>query len=136
MGGRRGYCGVLKKVPALARTRMVRWLLTGGGIFLDFLLGRHPSQQGRNTVKKGEEGMYLPVQLAEKGGFPPTFVVHGDADDVVPIRDSEVLVEVLRRKGVEVEFRVVEGGGHGLFPLDQQEVVYAAATEFMVKAVG
>jgi acetyl esterase/lipase len=43
----------------------------------------------------------------------PFLILHGDRDDVVPIGQSEVLHEALRKAGVESTFHVVRGAGHG-----------------------
>ena len=48
---------------------------------------------------------------------PPTLIIHGDADDLVPIEHSRVLADRMRSQGVAVELLEVPGGGHGaLFP--------------------
>jgi dipeptidyl aminopeptidase/acylaminoacyl peptidase len=39
--------------------------------------------------------------------------MHGDADNIVPIIQSERFVEVLRTAKVEVDYRVIAGAGHG-----------------------
>lgn len=44
---------------------------------------------------------------------PPTLLIHGDADELVPIRNSEALSAALEREGVPHEFVVIEGAGHG-----------------------
>jgi len=44
---------------------------------------------------------------------PPFLIIHGDADPVVPIQQSEQLVSALERAGVDVTLRIVEGGDHG-----------------------
>jgi len=44
---------------------------------------------------------------------PPFFFIHGDADDTVPIAQSEAMAEALRKAGVPVKYRRVPGGGHG-----------------------
>ena len=46
-------------------------------------------------------------------GDPPFFLIHGDADDVVPIAQSEAMAEALRVVGVPVKYRRVPGSGHG-----------------------
>lgn len=55
------------------------------------------------------------------GGFPeyvstikhvPAWVFHGDEDDVVPLSESQKMVEALRRAGGEVRFTVYPGVGH------------------------
>lgn len=44
---------------------------------------------------------------------PPFYLVHGEADDVVPIANSEAMAEALREAGVPCTFRRVPGVGHG-----------------------
>ena len=45
---------------------------------------------------------------------PPTLLLHGDADEFVPVNQSEKLYQKLKAAGAQVEFRVFEGEGHGL----------------------
>ena len=44
---------------------------------------------------------------------PPFLIAHGDKDNLVPISQSELLVEALKKAGVDVTFEVIKGGGHG-----------------------
>ncbi|MEZ5558076.1 MAG: alpha/beta hydrolase [Pseudomonadales bacterium] len=44
---------------------------------------------------------------------PPTLLVHGDADTLVPVSNSQRLDEALTAQGVEHELVVIEGGDHG-----------------------
>jgi acetyl esterase/lipase len=44
---------------------------------------------------------------------PPTLIVHGDADTLVPIQQAESIVEKLRAAGVEARLVVKPGAGHG-----------------------
>ncbi len=44
---------------------------------------------------------------------PPFMILHGDQDDVVPIRQSERLHEALTAEGVPSTFITVENAGHG-----------------------
>jgi acetyl esterase/lipase len=44
---------------------------------------------------------------------PPTLLIHGDKDELVPIRNSEVLAAELDRAGVPHEFVTIEGAPHG-----------------------
>lgn len=44
---------------------------------------------------------------------PPTLLIHGDADELVPIRNSERIHAALQEKKVESEFITIEGAGHG-----------------------
>lgn len=52
-----------------------------------------------------------PLQSITKVPPRPLLVVHGDADDVVPVTDARALADAA---GGEVELRIVAGGGHGL----------------------
>lgn len=60
-------------------------------------------------------GVYNPLDFIT-ANFPPTMAVHGDKDTVVPIKDSIVLLEILRKFGVQGELVTVVGAEHGLNP--------------------
>lgn len=63
-----------------------------------------------------------PVHWLDKSA-PPVFIVHGDADEVVPISQSIDLDRRLAELGVQHEFVIVPGGGHGKFnPEDKAKV--------------
>ena len=44
---------------------------------------------------------------------PPTLIIHGDADKLVPIQQAELIVEKLQEAGVEARLVVKEGAAHG-----------------------
>jgi acetyl esterase/lipase len=44
---------------------------------------------------------------------PPTLIIHGDADLLVPIQQAEIMVERLKSAGVTAELHVKPGAGHG-----------------------
>ena len=46
-------------------------------------------------------------------GAPPFLLIHGDADELVPLNQSELLRDALMKAGVDVEFHVVKGAAHG-----------------------
>jgi acetyl esterase/lipase len=43
----------------------------------------------------------------------PFLIMHGDKDDIVPLRQSELFAKALKRAGVEATLQVVKGNGHG-----------------------
>jgi acetyl esterase/lipase len=45
---------------------------------------------------------------------PPCAIVHGDADDMVPVSESQILHDALTGVGVFSTLRIVPGGGHEL----------------------
>ena len=44
---------------------------------------------------------------------PPTLLIHGDQDRLVPLRNSTVMLEALQQVSVQSELVVIEGGDHG-----------------------
>jgi acetyl esterase/lipase len=44
---------------------------------------------------------------------PPTLIIHGDADKLVPIQQAEVFMAKLKEVGVESQLIVKKGAGHG-----------------------
>jgi acetyl esterase/lipase len=44
---------------------------------------------------------------------PPTFIIHGDQDRLVPLQQSELIVERLNKAGVDARLVVKKGAGHG-----------------------
>ena len=61
-------------------------------------------------VRKKAEQISPVLQIKEK--TPPFIIFHGDADPIVPLQQSEILVQRLEEVGTDVEFYVKEGGAH------------------------
>jgi acetyl esterase/lipase len=58
---------------------------------------------------------------------PPFLLLHGDNDQVVPYRQSEIMETALRNAGVPVKLIRVPGGGHGSsFPGARERIDWAA----------
>jgi acetyl esterase/lipase len=47
----------------------------------------------------------------------PTFILHGDKDDLVPLQQSETFIAKLKEAGVEGKLVVKQGAGHGWLDL-------------------
>lgn len=43
---------------------------------------------------------------------PPIFIIHGDADKVVPLQQSESFVALLKKEGIQNKFIIKKGGVH------------------------
>lgn len=56
-----------------------------------------------------------PVNYISKD-TPPFYLLHGDRDKLVPIRQSELLHAALRQAGIPVHFEMVAGKGHAIGP--------------------
>ncbi|MCL2404670.1 MAG: alpha/beta hydrolase [Defluviitaleaceae bacterium] len=59
------------------------------------------------------------------GSEPPFLILHGDADDIVPFKQSVYLRDALEAAGVPVSLHRVHGGGHGFAGADINSVIDA-----------
>jgi acetyl esterase/lipase len=59
-----------------------------------------------------------PIRYAEKG-FPPTLLIHGNADMIVPPSESFRMYQVLKEAGAEVELHVFDGAPHAFDSLPE-----------------
>ena len=73
--------------------------------FKDGIAGKSPEQI--EAAAKAASPLY---QVKEK--TIPFLIYHGDADPLVPLQQSQVLVDALKATGTEVEFHIVPGGAH------------------------
>tara|TARA_B100000678_G_scaffold95003_2_gene79435 strand:- start:1178 stop:1612 length:435 start_codon:yes stop_codon:yes gene_type:complete len=66
--------------------------------------------------KAGEEmeALLSPIRYISSDS-PPTMIVHGDADPVVPVEQGRKLEQALADNGVKHRTFIVQGGGHGKF---------------------
>ena len=55
----------------------------------------------------------LSLETRVRADMPPMFVVHSSEDRSVPIENSLMFAEALRRAGVPVEIHFYERGAHG-----------------------
>lgn len=68
---------------------------------------------------------------AEIASRPPVLLVHGEADDIVPVQASRAAESVLRAVGVPVQARYIPGLGHGI-----EETGLAAGAEALRRGFG
>lgn len=68
------------------------------------LLGLDPSAELINEFSN---------ELQVKENTPPTFLVHSQDDNGVPVENSLMFYQALREKGVEAEMHLFPKGGHG-----------------------
>ena len=59
-----------------------------------------------------EEARRASPALQARRDLPPFHIAHGEADDLIPIAQSEALAGALAWQGVDVEFDRVPGAGH------------------------
>lgn len=79
---------------------------------------RFPATHRQDTFASPEEyAAYIrsvnPLDILQtKETFPPTILLHGDADSAVPVSQSEDWAKALEAKGVPVELLICPAGGH------------------------
>jgi acetyl esterase/lipase len=66
-----------------------------------------PVQENKDKAARANPITYVGRDAA------PFLILHGDKDRTVPVSQSEQLAEALKKAGVEVTLRKVEGAGHG-----------------------
>jgi len=66
-----------------------------------------PVQERKEAARAASPLTYVTADDA------PFLIVHGTADPVVPLPQSEIFAAALKKAGVETTLRVIEGGGHG-----------------------
>ncbi len=75
-------------------------------IFMVPLLGKECRTDAKCYTKAS------PIEYVSKAA-PPTLIIHGNLDFIVPIIHSERFHEKLKAAGVKTEFLVMKGKGHG-----------------------
>jgi acetyl esterase/lipase len=88
-----------------------------------------PRGEGGDAPLNGEQLTELarkisPALLVDRKQ-PPFLIIHGDADPLVPLRQSEILVEALKKQGGSAELIVKKGGGHPWFTINEEVKVMA-----------
>lgn len=96
------------------------------GAFLALSLAADRAARIRAVVEisGGIPELAIPAVGAE---FPPTLILHGDADTVVPVSMAEQLKGLLARKGVAHESLILPGQGHWFEPGAQLQILMATA---------
>jgi acetyl esterase/lipase len=65
---------------------------------------------------------------------PPTLILHGDRDTLVPLQQSQSMVERLKGVGVEAKLVVKEGAGHGWLGMAKDMEAFADWFDAHLKA--
>lgn len=66
-----------------------------------------PIQENREKTGRANPAAYATAD------DPPFLILHGDRDPLVPVGQSEILFEALKKAGVSVTFHKLVGAGHG-----------------------
>ncbi len=76
-----------------------------------------PIQENKDKVQRAN-----PIAYVTRDD-PPFLIVHGDKDPLVPHNQSEILLDALKKAGVEATLYTVPGGGHGGFKDPQVDIL-------------
>jgi len=64
------------------------------------------------NFEKEKAGDYSPILFVSPDD-PPTLLIHGDKDTLVPIINSQSIYEAFQKNKVKTNFVTIEGAGHG-----------------------
>ena len=119
---------VVSEVPRNHRRELFYAYCRQTGRLLQELTGRDPNADEQWLRQ------YSPVHNVS-GDYPPTLLLHGTADRVVPPDASRAMAERLRLAGVQHEFVTIPGGDHGIgnLAVSGQDRVYSQAAAFLRK---
>ena len=81
------------------------------GAFMSLVLGTEPALKLKAIVDVSG-GLIGPWSTQATAAFPPTLILHGDADTVVPVQSAHALDALLTRLRVPHETRILPGEGH------------------------
>ncbi|MEX2468431.1 MAG: alpha/beta hydrolase [Pseudohongiellaceae bacterium] len=68
--------------------------------------------------------------LHADAGDPPTLLIHGDADELVDISNSEIMFAEFERQGVQADFITIPGAEHGFRGDDARQAAVARLAWF------
>jgi acetyl esterase/lipase len=61
---------------------------------------------------------------------PPTLLIHGDKDELVPVSNSQIIYEAFQKNNVKTKLIIIEGAGHGFRGGDAARASQAMADWF------
>ena len=61
---------------------------------------------------------------------PPTLIVHGDADELVPLASGQSIHTALKNAGVKTDLVIIKGGDHGFSEPAHRAEAYAAMAKW------
>lgn len=107
--------------PQVQKEILKRTRLLGAFDFKKFndTTGLYESVQGEENIRKIAEAN-SPIYAVTKDD-PPVLIAHGDADLVVPLRQSRALIQKLTEVGIPNELIIKPKGGHGWKGMEEQE---------------
>ena len=80
---------------------------------------------GRSAQEVEAKAREISPALRIEKAPPPLLLIHGDADEAVPLQQSHRMVEEVEKAGGEIKLIVKEGGGHPWLTIPEEVKVMA-----------
>ena len=100
------------------------------GAFLSLAVATLPDTPPIKAIADISGGLVAPYDANATANFPPTLILHGDADSVVPISHAHELDVLLTRLNVAHEIQIFRGEGHWFSSAAQMRILAALAAFF------
>jgi dipeptidyl aminopeptidase/acylaminoacyl peptidase len=81
------------------------------------------------NFEKEKAPAYSPITFVTSDD-PPTLLIHGDKDDLVPISNSQTIFDALKKDNVKTDFITIPGAGHGFRGDDLKRAMDATVAWF------
>ena len=111
--------------PAVDASRIALVGVSLGG-FLAVALGTEPALKVRALVEVSG-GLAPDYEAGMSSAFPPTLLLHGDRDTVVPVSFAHALDATLTRLNVPHTFEILPGETHWFSPTAQTHILASTA---------
>jgi acetyl esterase/lipase len=89
------------------------------------VLDRYPAL----NFEKEKAADYSPIVFVTSDD-PPTLLIHGDKDALVPISNSQIIFEAFKKNNVKTDFITLPGAGHGFRGEDAARAMAATVSWF------
>jgi acetyl esterase/lipase len=81
------------------------------------------------NFEKEKAADYSPI-VHVSSDDPPTLLIHGDKDDLVPVNNSRVIYEAFQKNNVKTQLIIIEGASHGFRGEDAKRASAAMVSWF------
>jgi dipeptidyl aminopeptidase/acylaminoacyl peptidase len=81
------------------------------------------SQDSRVSAVASLMGGMPPEMIAQTRRMPPTLLLHGDADPVVPVTEAYAAEALLKRLGTKYDMKIYPGQGHSFRGMAQMDAL-------------
>jgi carboxymethylenebutenolidase len=122
--------GLIAENPAVDPAR-IALIGVSLGAFMSLSLGTDPANPIRAIIDVSG-GLIPPWDVKATARFPPTLILHGESDAIVPVSHAHALDALLTRLDVPHETRILPGEGH-FFSAQAQFELLACIAPFLAQ---